>query len=204
VATTLYASLATFKDELDIDPNNVLLDSKITRALTGSSRGIDRVTGRQRFWVDDNVSQRDLSMDNRVTSTQTGEQLLLLNGWDIATNAGLLVSVGSVGGTFTPLTTFSLYPDEALVDGWPIEGLVQPTGIWNRLPGFRVRVTAKWGWAAVPDDIQQACLILARRLYNRKDSPSGVMGSADWVVNLAKRDPDVVTLLERFCLPGFG
>lgn len=142
-------------------------------------------------------------MDNRVTQTQTGEQLLLLNGFDIATSAGLTVATGSVGGTFTPLTTYSLYPDHAMVDGWPIEGLVQPVGIWVQLPGFRVRVTAQWGWPSVPDDILQATLILARRLFSRKDSPSGVMGSAEWVVNLAKSDPDVVKLTERYKLDGF-
>lgn len=202
MATTIYASVSTFKDDVDIPASNTGQDAKITRALNGASRGIDRVTGR-RFWIDDAPSQRDLSMDNRVTQTQTGEQLLLLNGFDIATSAGLTVATGSVGGTFTPLTTYSLYPDHAMVDGWPIEGLVQPVGIWVQLPGFRVRVTAQWGWPSVPDDILQATLILARRLFSRKDSPSGVMGSAEWVVNLAKSDPDVVKLTERYKLDGF-
>lgn len=203
MATLIYASLATFKNDIDIASSNTASDQKITRALNGASRGLDRLTGR-RFWLDDAPSSRDLSMDNRVAETQGGEQLLLLNGFDIATSAGLTVSQGSVGGSFTPLTTFSLYPEEALIDGWPIEGLLQPVGIWNRLPGFRVRVTATWGWPSVPDDVSQACLILARRLFNRKDSPAGVMGSTEWVVNLAKRDPDVVSLMERFCLAGIG
>lgn len=203
MATMIYASKETFKDDVDVVANNSAQDTKILRALNGASRGIDRITGR-RFWLDDAPSSRDLTMDGRVTTTQSGEQLLMLNGWDIATSAGLTVALGSYGGFFTPLTTFATYPDRALVDGRPIEGIVQPVGIWIQLPGSRVRITAQWGWPAVPDDIQQATLILARRLFNRKDSPSGVMGTPDWVVNLAKSDPDVVMLTQQFALPGFG
>ncbi|MDX2921298.1 hypothetical protein PV370_25695, partial [Streptomyces sp. NE06-03C] len=71
--------------------------------------------------------------------------------------------------------------------------------------GAGVQVTARWGWPAVPDEIVQATLIQAARLYKRKDSPEGVTGSAEWgVVRLSRRDPDVWALIEHYVLPGFG
>jgi hypothetical protein len=203
VVDTLYASKDVFKSSSGIPLTNDTQDAEVLRALTGASRGIDRMTGR-RFWVDDAPNPRNLSTSNRITQTQQGEQLLLLNGWDIATSAGLIVSTGLIGGTFSPLSGYAYYPDKAEVDGWPIEGILLPLGLWTVLPGFRVQITARWGWLTVPDDIVQATLILARRLFKRKDSPAGVLGSTDWVVNLAKKDPDVVQLIERFVLHGFG
>jgi hypothetical protein len=203
VADTLYASKEMFKAGGGMPQTNGTQDDEILRALNGASRGIDRMTGR-RFWVDDAPTPRNLSTNNRITQTQQGEQILLLNGMDIATSAGLTVATGLVGGTFTPLTGYAYYPDTAELDGWPIEGIVLPLGLWTVLPGFRVQITARWGWLTVPDDVVQATLILARRLFKRKDSPAGVLGSNDWVVNLAKADPDVVKLIERFVLHGFG
>ena len=65
-------------------------------------------------------------------------------------------------------------------------------------------MTAQFGWPAVPDDIHEAALILASRLYKRKDSPEGIIGSAEWGVrNLSRRDPDVWNLIEPYIIPGF-
>ncbi|MFC8456442.1 hypothetical protein ACFUJ0_06100 [Streptomyces sp. NPDC057242] len=68
-----------------------------------------------------------------------------------------------------------------------------------------MRVGTRFGWPAVPDDITEAALIQAARLYRRKDSPEGVTGSAEWgVVRLSRRDPDVWNLIDPYVLPGFG
>jgi hypothetical protein len=70
---------------------------------------------------------------------------------------------------------------------------------------MRVRVTAKWGWPAVPDTVVQATLIQASRLYRRKDSPEGVLGSAEWgTVRLGRVDPDVYALIQQLILPGMA
>lgn len=37
-----------------------------------------------------------------------------------------------------------------------------------------VQVTAKWGWAAVPDVVAEACEILTVDLWARKDTPFGI------------------------------
>jgi hypothetical protein len=200
VAVTIYADLAALKESLGIGEDDTNDDAKLNRNLKGASRAIDKVTGR-RFWVDDAVSARRLRPDKRVVGLGNGEQLFLVP--DIATDTGLIVETGA-GSAFTAVTEFELYPEDALIDGWPIEGFTLASRYWPCHPGQRVRVTAKWGWPAVPDDVEQACQILTRRLFHRKDSPAGVMGSQDWVVNLARRDPDVQGLIEHFQIPGFG
>ncbi|MFC5099857.1 phage head-tail connector protein [Kibdelosporangium philippinense] len=165
MAITIYADLATLKDSLKITDTDD--DDQLTKNLNGASRAIDTVTGR-RFSLDDNVSARKLRTDKRTVELDNGEQLLLVP--DIATDAGLIVETGSKS-TWTPVTDYELYPEDALVGGWPITGLTLDTRCWPSMPGQRVRITAKWGWSAVPDDIEQACLILSRRLFARKDSP---------------------------------
>ena len=43
-----------------------------------------------------------------------------------------------------------------------------------------MQVTAKWGWAAVPDDIKGAAFLLANRLFEERNAPFGTVGSADF------------------------
>lgn len=64
-----------------------------------------------------------------------------------------------------------------------------------------VRVTAAWGWGAIPDAVFQATLIKAARIFKRKDSPEGVLGGfADLgAVRISNReDPDVCMLLAPY------
>ena len=38
----------------------------------------------------------------------------------------------------------------------------------------RLQVTAKWGWAAVPSVVTEACRILSTDLWKRKHAPFGI------------------------------
>ncbi|GGZ80265.1 head-tail connector protein [Streptomyces echinoruber] len=197
-----YATLATLKAQLRIDPTDTTQDTLLNQALTAASRAIDRATGR-RFWLDDLATQRTYNPRSRIVRDADGETLLVD---DIGSTAGLVVETGPVGGPWTTVTGYETTPDNALADGRPVTGLLRPGGwAWNAGGTGRVRVTARHGWPAVPDDIVQATLIQASRLFKRKDSPEGVMGSAEWgVVRLSRRDPDVWNLIEPFVLPGFA
>jgi len=65
-----------------------------------------------------------------------------------------------------------------------------------------VQVTAKWGWASLPEPVEQACLMLSSRLYNRKASPMGVIGVGDFgPVRISRSDPDIAAMLLRYALP---
>jgi len=192
-----YADRAALKDALGIETADDSRDALLDRALAAASRGIDTATGR-RFWLDETPTARVYRTAGRTLWDDVGE---VLNVDDIGTATGLVTSTGTPGA-WTSVTDLETTPDNALARGRPITGLLLASGGWGTQ---RVQVTAQWGWPAVPDEITQATLIQAARLYRRKDSPEGVTGSAEWgVVRLSRRDPDVWALIEHFVLPGFG
>jgi hypothetical protein len=194
-----YADLATLKEQLGIEASDTSRDSLLQQALAASSRGIDRDTGR-RFWVDASAVQRTFNPAGKTVCDGDGERLLVN---DIGSLADLVVETGSAG-SFTAVTDYETSPDNALLDGRPVTALLRTSGTWG-YGTTRVRVTARWGWPAVPDEVVQATLIQASRLYKRKDSPEGIIGSAEWGVrNLSRVDPDVYALVKHFVLPGFG
>lgn len=204
MADTLYASLDTIKGSMRIKLDNTDDDAELMRDLKAASRAIDRVTGQGRFWKDDAPVARRFTISKRVYCGDSGEETLLVDG--IATTVGMIVKYGSFGSTLQTLdpSKYEMWPLNADVEGRPWRGVTLPYGQWTNYGGMRAEITAVWGWASVPDDIQEACLILARRLFNRKDTSSGVLSSQEWVTNLARRDPDVQALLENFMIAGFG
>lgn len=194
-----YGTLAALKEKLSIKADDVSRDVLLNSALAASSRGIDNATGR-RFWLDPAAVQRTFRLSGRVVCEADGD-LLLVD--DIGSITGLVVEAGS-GGSYTAVTGYETSPDNALADGKPITGLLRVNGTWGTAT-TRVRITARFGWPAVPEDITEAAMIQASRLYKRKDSPEGIIGSAEWGVrNLSRRDPDVWALIEPYILPGFG
>ncbi|OSZ58671.1 hypothetical protein OQI_20405 [Streptomyces pharetrae CZA14] len=193
-----YVTLAELKAQLQIEPSDTSRDADLNRARTAASRSIDRTTGR-RFWLDPQPVRRTFTPGGRIVRGDDGE-LFLLD--DIGSEDGLVVETGS-GTSWSAVTEYETSPDNALADGRPITGLRRVLGTWG-MATSRLRVTARFGWPVVPDDINQAALLQATRLFKRKDSPEGIIGSAEWGVrNLSRRDPDVWALIEPFIIPGF-
>lgn len=144
-------------------------------AINSASRSIDAFCGR-RFYLDGSVSAR----------TYAAENTMLLKVHDFSTTTGLIVKTDSTGnGTFDRTWSSTDYQPEPLngitegIEGWPFWRLrsiddesypIDPTG------RARVQVTAKWGWAAVPDAVFQACLVQSLANFKRKDAPFGVIG----------------------------
>ena len=194
-----YGTLVALKERLGIAADDTSRDAPLNSALAAASRGIDRATGR-RFWLDADPVQRTYNPRGRIVRESDGD-LFLVD--DIGNVAGLVVETGS-GTSWSAVTDYETGPENAIADGKPITGLLRTLGTWG-LTTTRLRVTARFGWPAVPDEVTEAALIQASRLYKRKDSPEGIIGSAEWGVrNLSRRDPDVWALIEPFILPGFG
>jgi hypothetical protein len=192
--TDLYTDVTTVKSTL----GKITVDDRddlIEQAIRSASRMIDRKTGR-RFYADEAASAR-LFVMRGGSYTDGCEQGVLVD--DISTLDGLVVESGGTGN-WAALDTYDTGPDNALAYGRPITSLYGTTG-WLPWSG-RVRVTARWGWPAVPDEITQAAMMLAARLYRRKDSPQGVMGSSEWgAIRVSRLDPDVEALLTPFVMP---
>ncbi|WP_163553041.1 phage gp6-like head-tail connector protein [Candidatus Frankia alpina] len=191
-----YVDLAALKDALHI--TDTARDDLLSAAIAAASRSIDRMAGR-RFWLGDDPATRTINPRGRVRADGDGEHLLVA---DIGSAAGLVVEVGSAAAGWIDVTVdVELEPADALDEGRPVTALLRVG--WTL--GQRVRVTARWGWPAVPDEVAQAAQIQAARLFKRKDSPEGVAGSAEWgAIRLGRVDPDVATLLAPYVLPGFA
>jgi hypothetical protein len=198
-APATYADLATVKAMLGKLTNDDR-DEMIQLAITASSRAIDRRCGR-RFYADKTATTRTFRASPRVSSVDL-DQVLMVD--DIASSTGVTIATGSSGagsgGTYTAFTNFDLGPFDAATRLLPFSEIRGPVG-W--LLGFQlVQVTAKWGWPAVPDEIAQATALMATRLYRRKDSPQGVLGSSDWgLMRVSRVDPDVEALIAPYINP---
>lgn len=197
-----YYPLAKLKNALGIKPDDTSRDEDLQDALTAASRGIDDRTGR-RFYLDETATARTYNPARRVSCNVDGEEGLIVD--DIGSTSGLVVEIGS-GTSFTPVGAFETEPENATVQALAVTILRLPLGAtWRPAIGIRVRVTARWGWPAVPDQVVSATRIQAARLFKRKDSPEGVMGNAEWgVIRVARIDPDVEALISHLILPGIG
>ncbi len=111
---------------------------------------------------------------------------------DIATTTGLTVNLDG-----TLITSYTLHPRNALALGRPI------TRIGGLLTSATlVTVTATYGWPAIPAAVEQATLLQALRLHQRRLAPFGVAGSPDVgseVRLLSRLDPDVEALIRPYC-----
>lgn len=151
-------------------------DGRIELAINTASRMIEAACNR-RFYADTNASAR--------TYVATTYALTLTD--DISTTSGLIVKTDpSATGTFTETwqaADYQLEPLNATIDGqaWPytqiraIRSLTFPFDYGQAL----VQVTAKWGWAAVPDPIKQAGIIQSIAVFKAAEAPFGALGLAD-------------------------
>jgi hypothetical protein len=195
-------------------------DENITLAIVAASRMIDASTGRWpgAFQADTTVSTRVFNTAGRVLpvsahADHAGSYLRSGAGYmrtmvmvdDIASTTGLIVELGNIGGgTYGTVTGPNFGPDNALAMGQPIQWIGIPyTALLGTIDS--IRVTARWGWPSIPAEVEMATRLLASRLYKRKDSPQGVIASADWgAVRVSRTDPDVYALIHHLSIAGFA
>jgi hypothetical protein len=161
--TNGYCTQAQVKNAVGIE--DAVDDTLIDAAINAASRQIDAHCGR-RFWQDSTVKTREFYAD-------CSSEVFV---GDISTTTGLLVDLdeadtGAFGTSLTISTHFVLLPlnaaDETPV--WPYTHIRLVDGAYtfpmssSGRPGLRV--TAKFGWPAVPDDVTQACILQARTLF---------------------------------------
>lgn len=185
VGLPLYAPLSVLKSNLNIADTSK--DSLLTQKLDSASRSVEKYCDGRRFYLDAAATARVFTTARRVLCQPDGTQRMPVD--DIGSLTDLAVQVGD-GTTWTTVTTYETLPDNALTKRSAIEALVALNREFTS--ARRARVTARWGWPAVPTAVYEATLLQAMRLFRRKDSPEGVAGSADWgLVRVPNLDPDV-------------
>jgi hypothetical protein len=175
--TNGYTTLALLKGELGASTDTAD-DAKMERAISAASRQIDKFVGRPHgFWQDAVVTSREYFSDSG--------QMCYVD--DISTTAGLIVAVdvnddGAYSQTLTITTNFIVGPVNSIDEvpqrpfNW-IRIVDYGASMFYRWPSGRpnVKVTAKFGWAAVPDDVAQACLVQSAHLYKASSAAFGLV-----------------------------
>lgn len=184
-----YITRAELKRILSIDADVTTEDVEVDRAIRGASRALERRSGWPTFWRTAEATTRNIDCTGRVVPVRRGTysyyKLLLRDG--IATTDGFEVA-GAPNAV--------LMPEDAIQEGLPADEIRLPYGMSFGNAGT-LAVTAVWGWPSVPDDIRMAAQIQSHRFYDRKGSPGGLGGSAEWgIVRIPALDPDILAILK--------
>jgi len=190
-----YCSVQDVRDQLTDAAANADL-GQIEKAINATSRAVDKWCGR-RFWTDPAPVART------YRPGACGEAAID----DVSTTTGLVVETdpslnGSWSATWTIGADFELGPENADADGGAY-AWSELTAIGSKVfPVSRrrtLRVTARFGWSAIPDQVTEAAVLKATGLFKRKDAPFGVAGFGDFgAVRITRKDPDVIDLLDPF------
>ena len=169
-----YVTLADLKGFVGIPALDVADDTTLQRALDAAEEQVNAYTGR-RFTAEGSASVRYYrALSGSVVEIDP-----------LATTTDLAVALDRAGdGTFEETLTldthYRLAPYKAAVLGAPWSRLVALTGTTFPEDDRRVRVTGRYGYATVPASVKQATLIIATKLWKRKDAPFGIAGSVEF------------------------
>lgn len=192
-----YTTTALVKASLGIPAATTSEDTAIGAAIAAAEALIDNYTGRT-FTAAES------------TRTYMPRTASILDVDDIATTSGLVIKTDEdQDGTFE--TTLTVTTDYVIQKNDPPFRIVTnvnrgwPLSLYGR---NTVEITATFGYAAtVPDNIKQAALLMASRLFQRKASPLGFQAGAIsefGPVRISRTDPDVAALLQGTKLFGVG
>jgi len=200
MATNAYATTAQIKAALRIGTADTLDDTLIDNCAGAASRLIDGYCSRK-FWVAGSATSRVYQADDSFYCSID----------DISGTALTLQTSGNANGVFDTtwsVTDYQLEPLNADLDGvtWAYDKIravgnyLFPTVNNNYGQQALVKVTAIFGWPAIPEPVVQATIIQASRLFKRYDSPLGVAGFGDMGAIRVSRalDPDVAQLVEPY------
>ena len=196
-----YALRSEVKAALRIGTADTADDTLIDNCVGAASRLIDGYCNRQ-FWAVASATARVFQANTEFVCDVD----------DFYTETGFILKTDTdADGTFDTTwasTDVQLEPLNGVLDGltWSYDKLraigdyLFPTVNANFGEQALVQVTARWGWAAVPEPITQACIIQSSRIFKRYDSPLGVAGFGDLGAIRVSRflDPDMAQLVEPY------
>ncbi|MGW9196056.1 phage head-tail connector protein [Micromonospora chersina] len=165
------------KDELKarMDITDTADDDRITEALDSASREIEAYCRRQ---------FNDAGAASARLFRPAGCDLAVVD--DFSTTTGLVVETSTDGTTWTAWSAsdYELEPLNGTVgglDGFPFWRLVAVgSRSFPELRRSSVRVTARWGWTAVPAPVGEACELIASEGFKMGDAPFGVAGFGEF------------------------
>lgn len=189
-----YCTLAEFKAYEKITTTDATDDAVIEDIIEGASRLIDGYCGRFFYQISDTRYYNTCETDGVDTD-------------DIYTTSGLTIMVDS-DGDGTHENTMSSTDYNAIPynpePGFPYIGFElspAPTIGFSKVRRG-VKITASFGWAAIPDSVKQACLIISSAEYHRRfgenTSAAATITGAGVVITPQGIPLSAVQLLNRF------
>lgn len=167
----------------------------LANAINTASRQIDAWTAR-RFYKDTDATAR-------VYWTRDTRVLMIDDAWSISTVKSSSNDDGTYDITWTAGSDYTAEPLNGIADGlsglptWRLRWTTPVLPVQTNTP--IVQVTAKWGWANVPDPVRQACLIIAGEIFKLREAPFGVAGFGEMgVVRVGKMSPQAVAMLRPY------
>lgn len=194
-----YVTLAELKKYVGIPVNELGKDEVLQFALDSATREIEDYCERQ-FNKESSATARVYEPDDRC-------QIEVDDFYDIT---GFVLETDPNGnGNFSQAWTsadYELSPLNGVISGvtgypyWVIDavgGLSFPVPYHGRRKAT-VRVTAKWGWSAIPKTIRQCCFQMASKNYSMQGAPLGVAGFGEFGVVRVRGDSVLEGKLERY------
>jgi len=190
-----YVTLAEFKAAVEIA--DTADDTDIQRALDSATAWIDHYTGRTFSAVDGSATARYFLPYEQDR----------LDVPDLSSVSAL--EIDTVGDeTFTTdlqADDYDLYPLYLApgMGGYTEIRLKATSPSWF-YPGYQVRITAFWGFGATPASVQQACILVANRYFQRLSVPFSMWEAPQTgeLATLVARDEDVINLLSPYVTSG--
>lgn len=184
-----YATLAQVKAALRITDN--VDDTLLEMAIESASRAIDEYTNRNFYNAGTAVRYYAPSDDFNVTT----DDFISISSLETMTDTDQTYD------TTWASTDYQLEPLNGIADGIP-----QPYNHLRAVGNYTfltlggeatVKVTAVWGWNAVPIQVTQATIIQASRVFKRLDSPLGIISGEYGSMRVGSMvDPDVRQLVD--------
>ena len=186
-----YCTLNEVKAALRITDNTD--DTLLENAIEGASRRIDGYCGR-RFYQQ-NATLSLYAIDSYTLPTQDD----LYSVTTLKTDDD---GDGSYETTWTAGVDYQVEPLDAVITGQPIRTITAIGG--KTFPLFSLpalpsaQIVGVWGWSSIPDDVREACVLLAMRGFARYNAALGVVGFADMAIQVRAIDPDVRDFLNPY------
>lgn len=171
---------------------------------------LDNAVAAATQWVTDHC-QRDFNQETAATArVYDPDNPYRADVDDFYTTTGLVIKTdtadsGSYDTTWAS-TDYILRPHNGVeggMTGFPYRQIISVESYTFpcRTGRPRLQVTAKWGWAAVPDAVKQATRILAAEVYRLKDAPLGIATANEFGPLRVREVPQVAMLLRKFQRP---
>jgi hypothetical protein len=206
-----YCGLEEFKSRNSILPTSVADDYEISMAIQAASGWINRYCGTHFFQV---IEARTypitnlyfLPIDQIVPGSITSFKLdndgdgIFETTWVEGTNFQVYREGETYNQNYAGINRPFDYV-KAILSPPPGSGGQFFPFVWPFSHDDRVQITGTWGWQQIPEEVTQACLIMATQLFREKDSPWGTVGTGDMGVIRTSQSPYLIELLRPFKNP---